>query len=61
MVMKWFTSEYVTGQLSEEEWERRRSGYAVHVRAVEPLLGDGAEKLIGEVNLHDSWERSSST
>lgn len=51
--MKWFTREYVTGGLDDDEWERRRLDYARHLTLIQAKLADGAEELVASVNVHD--------
>jgi hypothetical protein len=53
MVMRWFSREYVTGGLSDDEWARRED-YSRHLNAIGSELGDGAEELIATVQLHDA-------
>ena len=54
MVMRWLSREWASGGLSEDEWERRNEDWAAHVARMAGLLGDGAELLIEEINLHDA-------
>ena len=52
--MRWFTSEWASGELTDEEWEGRRQAYATHLSAIEHELRNGAEELIASVYLHDA-------
>jgi hypothetical protein len=52
--VKWFTREWASGQLSDEEWERRRQEYSDHLNAIGHQLANGAEELIASLNLHDA-------
>jgi hypothetical protein len=51
--MRWFTRDFVTGGLSDEEWNQRRSAYATHLNSIGAGLTDGAEELLASVHLHD--------
>src|SRR4051794_10073961 len=51
--MEWFTRDWATGQLSDEEHAARLREYAAHLNAVGRDLTNGAEFLIEE-NLHDA-------
>ena len=59
--MKWFTREWASGGLTDEEWESRRQDYASHLDAIGPQLRNGAEELIASVNLHDAQILSANT
>jgi hypothetical protein len=52
--MRWFTRDWATGVLSDEEWSRRRQEYADHLNRIGADLRDGAEELVATVNLHDA-------
>jgi hypothetical protein len=51
--MRWFTRDFVTGGLSDEEWNQRRSAYATHLNSIVAGLADGADELLASVHLHD--------
>jgi hypothetical protein len=51
--MRWFTRDFVTGGLSDEEWNQRRSAYGTHLNSIGAGLTDGAEELLASVHLHD--------
>ncbi len=57
MEMRWFTREWVDGDVTDEEQERRISAYEAHVAHVRPSLAHGAEQLLDAVNLHDALLR----
>jgi hypothetical protein len=52
--VKWFTREWVSGQLPDEEWEKRRREYVAHLDAIGHHFRDGTEELIASLNLHDA-------
>ncbi len=57
--MKWFTTEWAGGELSEDEDEARRTDYLSHVQAMLPRLPEALRPFTGEpdemghVTLHD--------
>jgi hypothetical protein len=51
--MRWFTREYVNGELDDTDQERRQRDYRRHLDALEPQLTDGAELLV-RISLHDA-------
>ncbi|MDQ1547146.1 MAG: hypothetical protein QOH69_2050 [Actinomycetota bacterium] len=52
--MKWFTREWATGQLSEDESRAVRAEYTDHVNSIlRYLIDDDADDLILNVNIHD--------
>jgi hypothetical protein len=63
--MKWFTREWATGQLSDEEWERVPGLYAAHLESIASHFHDGANELALSLNLHDAhvkqWQIRKST
>lgn len=52
--MRFLTSEWASGGLTDAEWEDRWSAYQEHQRAMLPLLSAGADGLLRDVNLHDA-------
>lgn len=57
MVMRWFTREWATSVLDNDESERRAADYQQHVEAIRPHLQGGAEQL-SYLDLHDAQVRS---
>lgn len=53
VVMKWFTREWASGDLSDEEWDARALLYEAHLARIQPQLVNGAARLSDGVNLHD--------
>jgi len=51
-VMRWFTHEWHTGELGDQEYEAACVDYEEHMLALTPLLPADAQVLC-EVNLHD--------
>jgi hypothetical protein len=50
--VRWFTREWTSGVLSEEEWGRAVPAYRRHVERIRPLLVARADDLL-DVNVHD--------
>lgn len=51
--MRWFDHDFITGGLSDEEWQVRQDGYAAHLARIRPSLTHGAELLLDPMSLHD--------
>lgn len=53
--MEWFTREWLTGGLSDEEWQERLDSYDDHLSRLRERLADGPAALLPEAtNLHDA-------
>jgi hypothetical protein len=52
--MKYFTSEWCNGELSDAEYERAREAYQQHYAALEPSLPE-AVRQISALPLHDAF------
>lgn len=52
--MRFLTSEWVSGGLTDEEWDDRWSAYQENQQAVLPLLSAGADRLLRDIHLHDA-------
>src|SRR5688572_10755448 len=55
--MRWFSREWATGGLSDEEFDARRRSHAEHLAEIRGRLLNGADLLVEEVNLHDAQPR----
>lgn len=51
--MRWFDHAFITGGLSDEEWQDRQDSYAAHLERIRPLLTNGADLLLDPMSLHD--------
>lgn len=51
--MRWFDRDFVTGALSDDEWQERQEGFQEHLARIRPQLLDGAEQILGSFSLHD--------
>jgi hypothetical protein len=51
--MKYFTREYQNGHLTDNEVDKRRFDYNLHINAIHSNLTDNIKSFIKEINLHD--------
>jgi hypothetical protein len=57
--MKWFTREWATGELSDQEWERVPVLYDAHLALISDRLSPDALALASAVNIHDGHVKKS--
>jgi len=50
--MRWFDRDFVSGVLSDDEWQQRQDNFGAHLARIRPRLVGGAE-LLESVSLHD--------
>jgi hypothetical protein len=51
--MRWFDHDFITGGLSDDEWQARQDDYAAHTARLRPRLERGADLLLDPMSLHD--------
>jgi hypothetical protein len=56
--VRWFTREWASGRLSDDEWERRNRDYESYLASIRPELRNGSYSLVSDVNLHDAQLQS---
>ena len=56
--MRFFTREWLSGELDETYWERVVPAYEAHLDRIMPLLPGPVQTLARGVNIHDSLIRS---
>ena len=55
--MNYFTKEWVSGTLPDEEWEKAHVLYLEYIESILPRLSSSVAKLAKEINLHDGLIR----